>query len=178
MKKNERIFSNNDSPIVVSDTSTRLLTVPSKPETTVTHGTSFGKNAQNRFTVHDKSAGNKDDYRPCCLVFPSSKVPIPAKASSFQITYTASDGSSGILMTWTDTTDSSGDAGDITFGNSFISSGNGITLAVKMVSMGWSIDGGSVTQVNANGAATLVIVHYCPNGRCTDTNGKDPCASK
>ena len=51
MKKNERIFSNNDSPIVVSDTSTRLLTVPSKPETTVTHGTSFGKNAQNRFCL-------------------------------------------------------------------------------------------------------------------------------
>jgi hypothetical protein len=174
MKKDEHTLSNNDSPIVVSDT-TGIFGGHPKPNSTVAHGNGFGKNAHNRFIIHDKSPGNKDDYRPACLDFsPANKVPIPAGAGSFQINYTDSGGSSGILMTWSENGDSNGDAGDITFGSGFISSGNNITLAVQVVSMDWSIDGGSSTQVQASGP-TLVTVHYCPGGKCKDAAGNNPC---
>ena len=173
MPDEERKRSNNDSPIVISDT-TGILSGAPKPKSTATHGKGFGKNANNRFTVHDKS-GNKDDYRPACLEFPSGKVKIPADAESFLITYTASDGTSGTLLSWSENADAYVKAGDITFGQGWVKSGNDITLAVKVVSMDWSIDGGSSTQVDVNGALALVTIHYCPGGKCTDANGNDLC---
>jgi hypothetical protein len=160
---------------VVTDT-TGILGGSPKPKSTVTHGKGFGKNANNRFIVHDKSAGNKDNYRPACLEFPSGKVKIPAGAGGFLIVYTASDGSSGVLVSWSASGDANGNAGDITFGQGWVKSGNDITLAVKVVSMDWSIDGESSTQVDVNGALALVTIHYCPGGTCTDDSGNDLCA--
>ena len=177
------ILSNNDSPIIISDTTTVPTAKDNEgPQTTAEHDKVFG-NAKNKYTAHDKSAGDKDDYRPGCLVFPASTVPIPTSAQSFKVTYTASDNSTGILVTWAEQGDADGDAGDITMGPGFSAPPpppppgpvKKITKGMKVTSMDWSIDGGSATTVTANG----VIVRYCPNrGQCKDDNEKDLCTKK
>ena len=170
MPKNEKILSNNDSPIVITDT-TGIFGGRKKHKSAAAHDNGFGQSTKG-FTVHDKSPNNKDDYRPACLEFSNSnKVPIPADAESFEITYTASNDSSGPLICWSASGDSKCDAGDITFGRGFISSGANITLDVEVKSMAWSIDEGTPTSVPASG----VTVHYCPGGKCTDSSGKDLC---
>jgi hypothetical protein len=170
-KTTETILSNNDSPITVNDTST-IFNSRSHPQTSVAHGKGFGKNAKNHFFIHDKENG-KDTYRPACLLFSSGKVPIPASAQSWQITY-PSGGGTAILMSWSEQGDANGDAGDITFGSGFISSGNTITLALQLTTVYWSIDGGGATSVTVN-RGTVVIVRYCPNGKCVDSDGTDLC---
>ena len=59
MTENERILFNNDSPIVVSDT-TGIFKRHPKPESSATHDGGFGQSTKG-YTVHDKSPGNKDN---------------------------------------------------------------------------------------------------------------------
>lgn len=163
--------ADNDSPIIISDTTT-IMDARKKPETTATHGKGFGKGSKNKYTVHDKSAGDKDDYQPACLVFSSSTVPvqIPDGTTSWQITYPFG-GSSEILVSWSEPGDLNGDARDITLDKNFTKKGNDLAMPFELTEMSFSED---PTPVKANG----VTIHYCPvgpNGQKCILNGVDPC---
>src|ERR1039457_4722434 len=72
--------SNNDSPIVIGDTSIPFLKAPDKDETSIWHKAAPGNqnqhhhaNADGHFYFHDKENGK--DYQAACFVFASQPKP-------------------------------------------------------------------------------------------------------
>ena len=187
---------NNDSPIVVSDTSTRT---PKAPGTTLRRDNVTGKNhhfypnVANQFTVHDKQnfgeSGEKDNYRPLCLEFGPPMVPKNLQqlggAKSWSVIFLA--GKTVVLsMKWDDPTISGSKADVALTGNLTIDTAQTILQAgLQVTQMNWTItpgaggsSSGSVTPPpppvpNPPDGVPLLTVHYCPNGNCKGAT--NPC---
>jgi hypothetical protein len=187
--------ADNDSPIVVSD-STNPLPTTKGPQTTAVRehprGNQHFKTVNNGAAVHDKEnpgagAGEKDSYRPACLVFSSSTDPIkiPATAKTWSVVYL--EGSNEVpLMSWAA---SSGDIALEGFNVSGTSATAAITIKNKDMKVRIGDNDQNPTMVNAGASDPLLKVHYCPGGKCTycknpDAKGNcpsgddpvDPCA--
>jgi hypothetical protein len=183
--------ADNDSPIIVSDSSTNPLPTTKGPQTTAerehTKGEQYFKQGAHKATVHDKEnlggANEKDSYRPACLVFSSITKPIqiPTAATSWSIVYI--EGSKEVaLMNWAAST------GDIVLEGFNVSSTKAIS-AVKIKDKKMKVRIGdqdpNPTTVSDGGSDPLIKVHYCPSGPCKycqnpDANGNcdlpvDPC---
>jgi hypothetical protein len=187
MPENERVLNNNDSPIVVSDTSTPIIigvtsATPkdsAKPETTVCHQAATGnvhfqKNADNRYYVHDKENGN-DTYRPAWLVVPSRQPFALAQANSWDVVFTDVDTNPVLTMTWAKGAEGHRGAGDITLdsiGFSGPAGGTKIAKGVLATAVNWDIDGKTDSVKLARGF--VVTVNYCPNGQCPGA-AANPC---
>ena len=197
-------LSNNDSPIVVSDTSTQPIEVQSKakgkvkttPGTTINHtnhegGKHWDKDTKrNKYLAHDKDA--KDTYRPACLVFPSAPipvVPIKATATEWHISF-ENNGTVLFVMSWSKGGNANGGSGDITVDpDPFSNPAGGPDLAatVQVTLMKGSIDGTPFPDVTAPPVPAspppakprkLVKVAYCKTGVNCRENDVDSCTPK
>ena|ERR1017187_3470560 len=181
--------SDNDSPIIISDTTTQRPD-QSKPGTTptVTPGTNIShKNresnghwhkdtGQKTNNVHDTDA--HDTYRPACLEFshPSKHiVPIDA-AKPWHIVFDNTSGKA-FSMTWDVKTR------DVVIDqDGFSDPGGGTEIdgAMQVTQIKGMVDtlpvSGGVALTPPPAKRPLVTVHYCPNGQCVDENSKDKCA--
>src|ERR1017187_1764597 len=187
----------NDSPIIISDTTTVPTTKNTKgPGTQITRMNVVGSNpyfhepTPKNFRVHDledPDGAKKDTYRAACFDFPSGKIPIPPTATKWRILFEDAGGEK-LRMTWADhkDPDADGDPLDIALHPDLESSPDKkiLSKAVTVAKMTWSIDGGPATIVPPSGVtlspgATLVTVHYCSNRPCSltvDNKQVDPCA--
>jgi hypothetical protein len=177
--------ADNDSPIVVSDSSTRPLPKTKGSQTTAKRefprGNQYFKQAaQKKATVHDKDAGPGEKYRPACLTFMSNTPPIvfPAAASSWKIDYV--EGTNEVpLMHWEAST------GDITL-EGFTVNATYATADLSLLNKKLNVTIDDVAHpVSVGGSKQVLKVHYCPDGVChycqnPDANGNcrspiDPC---
>jgi predicted small lipoprotein YifL len=178
--------SDNDSPIIISDTSTNLMKDPANPKTTASRDKVKGGNPHFRddhagkWHVHDNEGktDGSDNYRPGCFEFPSGKHPIPKIAERWEISFYehATDTIPVFTMKWADHHDGSAERGHIKLVDGLTSPDGNITLtkAVRVNFMTWSIDGGHPNNETRIGVP-LVTVRYCPNGDCIDDNGSPYC---
>ena len=177
----------NDSPIIISDTSTGPLDAK-KPRTRIWHKAApknhdehFHKNADNHFFVHDKEDGNGPDLRAGCFVFASLPQPIPiaASAKTWEIFFEDAATTPLFSLRWVDDDTGNKKKGDVTVvangAENDQSDKKNVFLAAKVAKMKWQIDQGPISTPIDPGGDGLVTVRYCPGGHCTDAAGNDLC---
>ena len=183
--------ADNDSPIIISDTSTNLMKDPANPKTTASRAKVKGgnpyfrvdDNVAGKWHVHDNEGkiDGTDNYRPRCLDFPSGTYTIPKKAETWEILFykSASDTTPVLTVNWTDHHDGKPDRGHIKLLDGLTSPDNSLTLtkALQVNYMTWSIGGGQLNKETRSGTP-LVTVHYCPSGDCTKDNGDPYCPAE
>jgi hypothetical protein len=177
--------SDNDSPIIISDTTTIPTTKGTKGSQTMVEHVAPPGNPEHfhwdastkSFLVHDKENNGNDTYRPACLVVPSHTptiVPIPATAKNFQVLFrdAGTPKIKVLLMTWED------GAKDIRMSDGFAmpstTDTTKITKPMQVKSFYWTIDGKDHLPLQAS-PGELVTVHYCPTGKNCILKGIDPC---
>jgi hypothetical protein len=177
------LVADNDSPIIISDTSTGPLDAK-RPRTRIWHKAApgnhdehFHKNADNHFFVHDKENGNGPDLRAGCFVFaslPNQPIRIPASAKTWEIFFEDAATAPLFSLLWVDEETGNQKKGDITVAANGAeydqSDKKNIYLAVKVAKMKWQIDQGPISSLIDPYNTGLVTVHYCPGGQCTDGN--------
>jgi hypothetical protein len=181
------LVADNDSPIIISDTSTGPLDAK-KPRTRIWHKAASGnhdehfhKNADNHFFVHDKQDGNGPDLLAGCLVFASLPKPIgiPASAKTWEIFFEDAATTPLFSLLWVGEKTGNKEKGDITViangAENDTSDKKNVFLSVNVAKMRWQIDQGPISSPIDPYNTGLVTVHYCPGGLCTDKDGNDLC---
>ena len=183
-----KIFrGDNDSPIIIGDTTTGIMTGRLTPETKISrdkvqsNNQHFQTKAGNMHYVHDKEkqpvGSDKDSYRAACLVPQSGGRVDLAKAADWEVSFKDSFGNLVLLLTWPDPSNNPNEKGIINIGPpGWIADANreNLTKANEVDSMQWTINGHAYPLVKTS-RGELIRVHYCPDGKCKLEDDSDPC---